>query len=183
MHVIEKVQLELLQSLIKRELDFVIGITDSYNLMGGLKQRVLFRDQLRIVARSDHALLSKPDLCWKDLSRYPWVCPPSGQYRSQIEEMLAEMGHLPSDTITVSSSISMLKSIVLGSESLALLASHAVRTEVAEGRLNYLPLSVPKMWRSVALIVREGYELDAQDRDLVEFVRLSGIEIVRETVD
>ncbi|MCP2138507.1 LysR family pca operon transcriptional activator [Rhizobium sp. SLBN-94] len=180
LHVVEKVQIELLQALIKRDLDFAIGITDSYDLVGGLKQRVLFRDQLRVIARFDHELLSKPSLSWTDLAAYPWVCPPSGHYRSLIEEMLVDMGHMPPDTITVSSSIAMLKSILLKSDSLALLASHAALTEIREGRMACLPLSAPRLKRNVALIVRDGYELDPQNRDLVESIRSAGLEICRE---
>ena len=71
LQISQKVQIELLHALLGRELDVMVGVTDSYDLLSGLKQRVLFRESLHVIARADHALFLKPDLRWADLVVFP----------------------------------------------------------------------------------------------------------------
>lgn len=180
LQVTQRVQIELLHALIKRELDFIVGVTDSYDLANGLKQRVLFREQLQVIGRSRHPLMSGRHPTWSDVSDYPWVCPPAGRYNTLLEDVLKAHDVPRPQSITVSSSISMLKSLVAGSDALALLPAHAALTEMREGALDCLSISAPQLKRSIALFVRDGYEMTEPDRDLVDFIRATGTELSRE---
>ncbi len=181
LQIIQRVQIELLHALLGRELDLMVGVTDSYDLLSGLKQRVLFRERLYVIARTQHQLFLKTELAWSDLVHFPWVSPPAGRYSTLLEDVLKAEGLGPSASNTVSSSISMLKSLVATSDSLALLPSHAALTEIREGTLACLPISSPLLNRSVALFTREGYEMEKPHRDLLECVRVVGIEISRDS--
>lgn len=181
LQVIQKVQIELLHALLGRELDFMVGVTDSYDLLSGLKQRVLFRERLHVIARASHPLFMKPELAWADLVNFPWVSPPAGRYNTLLEDVLKKEGLSPPTSNTVSSSISMLKALVATSDSLALLPSHAAFAEIREGTLGCLSISSPQLKRSVALFMRDGYEMQAPHRDLLECVRSVGMEISRES--
>ncbi|MCZ8259855.1 MAG: LysR family transcriptional regulator, partial [Beijerinckiaceae bacterium] len=59
LRVTDKIQLELLLSLIRGELDFIIAQTEWYGFIDGLKQRVLFRDRLRVIARPGHPIFDR----------------------------------------------------------------------------------------------------------------------------
>jgi DNA-binding transcriptional LysR family regulator len=74
----------------------------------------------------------------------------------------------------------MLKSLVASSDSLALLPRHAALAEIREGSLDCLPISSPHLKRSIALFMREGYEMQPAHRDLLEDVRSVGTEISRQ---
>ncbi|WP_244490026.1 LysR family transcriptional regulator [Rhizobium sp. Leaf386] len=180
LQISQKVQIELLHALLGRELDVMVGVTDSYDLLSGLKQRVLFRESLHVIARADHALFLKPDLGWADLVVFPWVSPPAGRYNTLLEDVLKGEGLSPPSSNTVSSSISMLKSLVASSDCLALLPRHAALAEIREGLLGCLSISSPHLKRNIALFMREGYEMQPAHRDLVEDVRLVGMEVSRE---
>jgi DNA-binding transcriptional LysR family regulator len=52
LRVIEKVQVELLFGLLRGDFDFIIAQTEFYDLLDGLRQRVIFRDRLRVFARA-----------------------------------------------------------------------------------------------------------------------------------
>ncbi len=180
LQIIQRVQIELLHALLGRELDFMVGVTDSYDVLSGLKQRVLFRECLHVIARTGHPLFLKPQLSWADLVAFPWVSPPAGRYNTLLEDVLKNEGLSYPVSNTVSSSISMLKSLVTSSDSLALLPRHAALAEIREGSLDCLPISSPHLKRSIALFMREGYEMQPAHRDLLEDVRSVGTEISRQ---
>jgi len=62
LRVVERIQVELLLDLLRSEFDFIIGQTEYYDIsLDGLKQRVLFRDNLCVFARpTTHSSLLRP---------------------------------------------------------------------------------------------------------------------------
>ena len=56
LRVVEKVQVELLFGLLRGDFDFIIAQTEFYDILDGLRQRVIFRDRLRVFARPKHRL-------------------------------------------------------------------------------------------------------------------------------
>lgn len=173
--VFERVQIDLLEGLLRRDFDFAIGVTDYYNVLVGLRQRALFQDRLQVIARVGHPLLSKADLSLADLSGYPWVVPPSGHHRTLLEEMLISAGHpLPARQI-VCSSATMLKALVALGDHLALLPEHAILTEAQVGTLALLPLSLPQLDRRVAVLFREGFKFDPLREKLVTAIQAAGL--------
>ena len=64
LRVVENVQVELLIGLLRMELDFIIGKTECYDFLDGLKQRVLFRDRLCVVARPSHPVFQMTEMSW-----------------------------------------------------------------------------------------------------------------------
>ena len=89
----EKLQVELLFGLMRGDFDFVIAQTEFYNLLDGLRQRVIFRDRLRVFARPKHRLFRVAKPTWADLAQFPWVCPMvGGRQRTVLEKLLASEG-------------------------------------------------------------------------------------------
>ena len=92
LRVIEAVQFDLLNGLLRRELDLFVGFTENYQLLEGLRQRVLFRDCLSIIARPGHPLFQEQRIELASLAGYPWVFLPSGPFNMGFEDELAHAG-------------------------------------------------------------------------------------------
>lgn len=178
--VVENAQFDLLTGLLRRDFDFVIGFTEVFDMLDGLRQKVLFRDLLCVITRPDHPLRDKPDLTWTDLVGYPWITPTSRRTHTVLDHIMSTMNVGPPQQITVCGSVSLLKSLVAGSDHLAMLPAHAARAELAEGRLTALPFQDPVLHRNIALFFREGYEMDEHRRDLVAMIRDCGTELLSE---
>ena len=179
LEVVQKVQIELLESLLAGELDFTIGVTDLYDLLDGLRQRVLFRERLFAIARADHPLFQGPAPTWQTLRLCRWVIPPAGGHKTILDIILEAEGLAPPPSTTVSASLSMLKSLVTAGNDLALLPLHAVRDELADGRMASLPVSSPHLLRNIALFLREGHQLRDDEAEFVECTRAVGLELAR----
>lgn len=179
LQVVENAQFDLLTGLLRRDFDFVIGFTEVFDMLDGLRQQVLFRDLLCVIARPGHPLNGRDDLTWADLMGYPWISPTSRRSHTVLEHVMSTMNVGPPQQITVCGSVSLLKSLVASSDNLALLPAHAAGAELAEARLVALPFSDPVLNRNIAVFFREGYEMDAPRRDLVACVKDCGLELSR----
>jgi LysR family pca operon transcriptional activator len=177
LQVVENAQFDLLTGLMRRDFDFVIGFTEVFDMIDGLRQQVLFRDVLRVIARPGHPLLQRPELSWPDLVEYPWVSPTSRRSHTVLDHVMSRLNVGPPPQITVCGSVSLLKSLVAGSDYLALLPAHAATAEFAEGRLIGLPFSDPVLHRAIALFFRDGYQLDQTRKDLVSCIKDCGLEL------
>ncbi|MGB6936885.1 MAG: LysR substrate-binding domain-containing protein, partial [Xanthobacteraceae bacterium] len=181
LRVVEKVQVELLFGLLRGDFDFIIAQTEFYNLLDGLKQRVLFRDRLRVFGRPKHPLFRVAEPTWADLVKFPWVCPMvGGRQRTVLEKLLASQGiDLPQQLIECGS-IDFTKALVAASDHLAMLPEHAAMSELAESTLKPLAITVPALSRDIAVVFPERSALDTSSRDLIRQIETVGAELSRE---
>lgn len=179
LQVVENAQIDLLVGLMRRDFDFVIGYTEVFDMLDGLRQRVLFRDILCVIASPSHPLREVTNLTWEQLVQYPWISPTSRRTHTVLQNVIATMKVEPPPQVTVCGSVSLLKSLVAETDHLALLPAHAVRTEIAEERLVSLPFEDPALNRDIAVFFREGYEMDKPRRDLVSCVAQTGLELCK----
>ena len=181
LRVVEKVQVELLFGLLRGDFDFVIAQTEFYDLLDGLKQRVIFRDRLRVFARPKHPLFRLDKPTWTDLAQFPWVLPMvGGRQRTVLEKLLASEGiDLPQQMIECGS-MDFTKAIVAVSDHLAMLPEHAAMSDQTESALKPLPIMVPALSRDIAVIFCESSALDGSSRDLVKQIEAAGADLSRE---
>lgn len=168
-------QLELTLHLIRGELDFIIGMTDFYGHLEGLRQRVLFRDRLCVIARPGHPAHRNAGLSWARLTDFPWILQMFGRHRSLLETMLKPEGADLPRQLTECGSVDFIKALVAESDSLAFLPGHAVAADVASGRLRPLDLGAPQLSRDIAVVFRERLPLQAASRELVGEVETAGL--------
>lgn len=173
-------QLELTLSLIGGEIGFIIGMTDFYGHLEGLRQRVLFRDRLCVIARPDHPAASMPDLSWGGLAAFPWILQMFGRQRTVLEALLHPDGTALPRQLTECGSVDFIKSLVACSDSLALLPRHTVAADIASGRLTRLELAAPQLDRDIAVVFRERHPLGEASRDLVGEIEAAGTAALRE---
>jgi LysR family pca operon transcriptional activator len=177
---VENAQIDLLTGLLRRDFDLVIGFTEVFDMLDGLRQQVLFRDLLCVIARPGHPLAGRTDLTWQDLVQFPWITPTSRRTHTVLEHVMSTMHVGPPQQMTVCGSVSLLKSLAAESDHLALLPAHATHTELAENRLIALPFEDPVLNRNIAVFFREGYEMDGPRRDLVASIKATGIELCQD---
>ena len=174
LRVSEKIQLELMLSLIRGELDFIIAQTECYGFIEGLKQRVLFRDRLNVIARPGHSALSIKKVSWSTLARFPWVIQMVGRHRTLLEKVLASDGAEMPQRLTECGSVTCLKALVAGTDSLAMLPTSAIEADVRDGRLQAVNIEDPLLNRDIAVIFRDRSPISATGRDLVDKVDFVG---------
>jgi DNA-binding transcriptional LysR family regulator len=180
LRVIEKLQVELLFGLLRGDFDFIIAQTEFYDLLDGLKQRVIFRDRLRVFARPKHRLFRLAEPKWADLTKFPWVCPMvGGRQRTLLEKLLASEGIGLPEQLIECGSIDFTRALVAASDHLAMLPEHAARSEPGKSRLKPLRITVPALSRDIAVIFREGSSLDAASRELVRQIEIVGANLSR----
>jgi DNA-binding transcriptional LysR family regulator len=180
LRVIEKIQLELLLSLIRGELDFIVAQTEYYGYLEGLKQRVLFRDRLYVIGRTRHPAfgLDAPSLA--DLAKFPWILQMVSRQRTLLERLLAsESVELPSQ-LTECGSVDCIKSLVADSDSLAMLPASAIGSDVREGRIKPFNIMVPLLNRDIAVLFRERSPLSDSSRELVAQIEAAGLDLGHE---
>ena len=177
--VVEEVQVELLWGLLRGEFDFIVGQTEFFDVtIDGLKQRVLFRDHLRIYASPRHELFQREALTWSDLSRYPWVCPMVGwQQRTILEKLMAAEGIDPIAQSIECGSVDFMKSLLASSTHLGMLPSHAIAVGADESRIRALPITAPALKRDIALVFRERLPLSEASQQLVAQIQAVGMEL------
>lgn len=176
----EKIQIDLLTSLLRHEIDFFIGMTEYYGMIDGIKQRVLFRDKLCVLSRANHPIFQLEQITWPDLVKFPWICPMVGRQRSALENILQAVGASTPDHITECSSFAMVTSLVAKSDHFALVPAHAVYTDLADNRLRQLPIQVPEMNRNIAVFFRDGFVLNEAIQNFISCVESVGTELAHE---
>ena len=170
-------QLELTPSLIRGELDFIIGMTDFYGDVEGLRQRVLFRDRLSIIARPSHPAFHIPNVSWARLMQFPWIL--FGRHRSLLEVLLRPEGASLPQQLTECGSVDFIKSLVAESDSLAFLPHHAVAADVVAGRLRPLDFGATELGRDIAVVFREQSPLRTASRELIDEIEAAGLALSR----
>lgn len=174
LQVTERPQNELLWGLLRRDYDFSVGVVDAANHAYGLRQRVLFRERLYVVARSGHPLGNRADITLRELTHFAWVSPTTGWRNTALEHILEPAGLTLQHKVTVCSSISLLKSLIADSNHLALLPAHAVQDEVLSNRLVLLPFDREDLERNIAVFLREGTSLDQPSLSLLQLIQEQG---------
>jgi DNA-binding transcriptional LysR family regulator len=177
LQVVENAQIDLLVGLMRRDFDFVVGFTEVFDMLDGLRQRVLFRDRLRVIASPEHPLKDRQDLTWHELVKFPWISPTSRRKHTVLEEVMRRVNDAAPVQLTICGSVSLMKSMVAGTNHLALLPAHAIQQEVSEHRLIALPFDDTVLSRDIAIFFREAYQLSQPQRDLVDCVEKVGIEL------
>ncbi|TGR18806.1 LysR family transcriptional regulator [Mesorhizobium sp. M00.F.Ca.ET.149.01.1.1] len=174
LQVTERPQNELLWGLLRREYDFSVGVVDADNHAYGLRQRVLFRERLYVIGRSEHPLATQESITLDDLTHFAWVSPTTGWRNTALEQILEPEGLILQHNVTVCSSVSLLKSLISDTNNLALLPAHAVQDEIVSRKLMLLPFDQDNLARNIAVFLRENTCLDEPSLALLELIQEQG---------
>lgn len=142
-------------SLIERkienyELDLAIveGAIENKNLI--IKE--IGEDELVLVARADHPLLTKQKLIAKELELYPFIAREDGsRQRNQLELYLKEQGITLMMNYSCSS-VEAIKQALLYTDGISILSKMMLEEELKKGVLQVLPFPTKQFKRSIRLI-------------------------------
>jgi LysR family transcriptional regulator of gallate degradation len=142
------------------DIDIVVGALRGETPDSDLEEQLVFDANLSVIARSGHPLLNKAQCRWTDLLQYQWVLPRTGTPTRKLFEdaILARGLQLPEHVIETSSLV-LLRGLLLESDRLTVLSRHQVRFEEESGVLATLPFPLPGTDRPFGLTSRRNAAL------------------------
>ena len=158
----------LKESLKLGELDFVIAACDEMEADPEISVHPLTYDEIGVVARADHPLVSMaaPDL--SDLDAYGWILPPKDMLQRQRLEALYHLrGKAPPRPAIESNSISFIMAMVRNSDFLTFMTNSIIDAEQAAG-IAAVNLPTPRWRREAGLMYRNGAMLSQCAQALVD---------------
>ena len=142
--------------LMSGELDLIVGATRPQELTPGLKSEALFRDELSLVVRAEHPLAGKKKIALGELEQFGWILPAKETPARQLFESFLGRNKVEAPTNYIeTSSLTMLRGLLLESERLALISAHLVKFEVERGILTVLPVKLSETSRPIGVILRD----------------------------
>jgi DNA-binding transcriptional LysR family regulator len=159
------------------DLDFIIAATENYGFIEGLKQRVLFRDRLYVIANPDHPAHKIQHVSFADLTAFPWVVQMVGRHRTLLEKAMSAEGVEVPERLTECGSVTCIKTLVAGTDSLAMLPASAIASDVREGRLRCLDIHGRLLHRDIAVIFRDQIPISDAGKALVDEVMAVGLAV------
>lgn len=179
----EDYQPDLLPPLKQGEYDFIIARAIDSDPEPGLRQRVIFRDEACIIARAEHPLAGMAELDLLELTRFPWVGPIAGYpHRPFIDRVFQAAGVRLEPSRIACKSVDGLSAIVKASDSLALVPSHAVASDLASKRLARLPVKSDMLSRNLVFAYLEHRPLSPEAKALIAHIEQAGKAIRNESL-
>jgi LysR family transcriptional regulator of gallate degradation len=167
---------DLLHGLRHGEIDLLIGALRDPVPIDDVVQEPLFSDQLAVTARAGHPLAAKKRLTAKQLSGYPWVVPRHG---TPTREHFERMFPAADDAINLieTSSLILVRGLLLESDRLAVISAHQIRHERQEGLLVTLPVDMRGSNRPIGLTLRRDWQPTRSQQLFLDAIRAAGDEV------
>ncbi|WP_068299699.1 LysR family transcriptional regulator [Pararhodobacter sp. CCB-MM2] len=167
---------DLLLGLRRGEIDLLIGALRQPAPVPEVVEEALFTDDLVLVARPGHPLLSgRPDPA--RLADYPWILPredtPS---RAHFETALSRLGGAGLSrpaTIECGSAV-LMRELLLLSDHVGCISRLQAGAEIALGALIPLELALPDTTRAIGVTTRDDWLPTAAQAQFVEILRRVG---------
>lgn len=135
-------------ALLAGELDVIVGRVGSVPAEGdGLRQRMLYREPIRLAVRSGHPLLDAEGVTLTDTLGFPWILPvEQTALRQELGALFVDRGlALPTDRVECTSILTM-RALLLQTDMVALLPELVLREDE---HLAALPVELPSVGRTV----------------------------------
>lgn len=165
---------DLLHGLRHGELDLLIGALRHPTPINDIVQESLFEAPLTVAARACHPLAKLRKISIEDFAAYPWVVPRQGTPTRAFFEALFEKASQKPANIVESSSLVLIRALLLDSDRLTLISSHQIFHEENLGLLKRLPVDLPGSKRDIGITVRKGWRPTATQERFLEILRQAG---------
>lgn len=155
---------ELLAGLRRGDIDLLIGALRDPAPVADVEQRWLFDDDVALVARPGHPILSEAAIGPELLAGYPWVVNRDGTpIRAHFDRLFAG-GERPR-SIVESGSVVLTRELLAASDHLGCVSR--LQAEAEEGALAILPFAMPDTLRTIGLTLRAGWMPTRAQSDFV----------------
>lgn len=160
------------------DLDFIVGALRPHEAATELETELLFEDRLAVIARPGHPLAGKRDLALADLHGLDWVLPPQDTPSRRIfDDILSVHGLGRNRHVIETSSLTMIRGLLMESDRVALLSEHQVYYETAYGQLSVLPLPLSGTYRPIGITMRARATLSQAALLFLEHIRAAARDI------
>jgi len=137
------------------EIDLIIGAIRPIETGDTLRTETLFTDELAVIAGAAHPLASKKRINLATTMNYGWILPVRRTpARRLFDNFLATHNLQQPCQVIESSSMSLIRGLLLESDRLALLSRHQIHYDEQAGLLKALPLRLAGTRRAIGLTTR-----------------------------
>lgn len=163
---------DLLNALRHGDIDFLIGALREPAAFDDVQEEPLFEDNLEVIARTGHPLAALKKVSYSDLLGFPWVLPRQATpTRQHFEKVFSGSGARPRTQIVESSSLVLIRGLLIGSDRLTLLSRQQVLTELQQGQLCCLPVRLSRTERAIGLTTRRNWHPTDTQKRLLDLIR------------
>jgi LysR family transcriptional regulator, regulator for genes of the gallate degradation pathway len=149
---------DLLYRLRHGEIDILVGALRDPVPIGDIVQTAYFHDPLAVLARAGHPVTKMNVVTSEDLMAYPWVLPPEGTpARAYFEKAFGAAGKAGRPGVTETSSMVLVRGLLMESDRLTVLSAHQMRHEIKLGQIAALPVDLRGSTRPIGVTVRAGW--------------------------
>lgn len=161
----------LLLRLRNGDLDLLVGALRYPPPTDDIVQEKLIEPSLAIVARNGHPLLHSLSVQLDSLLDYGWVLPSKGTPTRAFFDTLFTEHNLPAPKRLVeTSSQTLIRELLCGSDRLTLLSTHQVHQELAQNILSVIPYDLNHTKRHIGITVRHNWHPTPTQKDFLDFL-------------
>lgn len=156
--IVDGVYDQLLADLCDGDIDMIVGTLREPSPVEGIKSEKLFEDGMVIAARTGHPIFHNREITFEHLRGLEWIVPHAGvPLRNQFNDLLTENGiALPEHPIETGS-ISVTRTIAMGSDRLVAVSRSQIHHEERYGLLKPLSLATNVPKRPIGAVTRSDY--------------------------
>lgn len=152
----------MLRALQMANLDFLLGALRGSTLENTIQQLPLFQSQLCIAVNPKHPLVSKSQskpLTITDLLNYPWALPAKDTpTRERFEQLLATHAVTSYPQVIETSSVILIRGLLLEGNYLTLISHQQVKYEIAQGIFTILNFNIADTPRDIGITYRTHWQ-------------------------
>lgn len=176
--IVDGVYDQLLADLCNGDIDMIVGTLRDPSPVEGIKSEKLFEDGMVMAARTGHPIFDNDNITFEHLKGLEWVVPHTGvPLRNQFNDLLRDNGvDLPQHPIETGS-ISVTRTIAMGSDRLVAVSRSQIHHEEKYGLLKPLLLATNVPKRPIGVVTRTDYVPTPVVTTLLKYLREVGQEI------
>ena len=169
-------------SLRSGDLDFIVGAIRSVDDRADIATEQLFEDRLSVIARKNHPLADQAKISFEELQNTQWVLPAEDTpARHLFEDLLHRHGmHVPEHAVETSS-LSMVRGLLMDSDRVALLSEHQIFYDKQYGVLDVLPVELERTYRPIGVTMRAHTQPSPAAELFLKFLREVSAEVHQQT--
>lgn len=162
---------ELIPALRRGDIDLALSAW-SDTTDADLASEVIFRDEVTILASSNHPLAQRDTIEAKDLLEHPWALPVQRMsWRARLDRLFVQHGLTPPVASVVSNSASYLRALLLHGDFIGVLPHRLIQPDERAGRLVPLALPGASIEMEITLSYRRGVAMPPAAKALMTIFR------------
>lgn len=160
------------------DIDFIVGAVRDAGPAANIYSEILFEDRLAVIARKGHPLTNRSSLPLTALQNMQWVLPGKQTPSWQLFEQLMKKNTIPCPEHAVyTSSLSMVRGLLLDSDRVALLSEHQIYYDKLRGLLEVLPVDLEESYRPIGITMRSHTQPSPAAKLMLQMLREVAAEI------